>query len=75
MYLEQAHLYLITHVVSELQALRKYHSSDFDEELRPSAPVGFSFCEDAVELHIPFHEAQCQGYTIEVGVSPCMVRH
>ena len=64
---------LIVVLISELQALRKYHSSDFDEEFRPSAPVGFSFLEDAVELRIPFYEAQCQGYTIEVGVSPCIV--
>jgi len=53
--------------------LRKYRSSDFDEELHPSTPVGFCFLGDAVELDIPFHEAERQGYTIEVDVSPCKV--
>ena len=60
--------------MSELQALRRYHSNDFDEELRPSAPVGFCFLEDAVELHIPLHEAECQGYTILSDTTPCKVK-
>lgn len=55
--------------------MRKYRSSDFDEELHPSTPVGFCFLGDAVELDIPFHEAECQGYTIEVDVSPCKVNY
>lgn len=56
-----------------LQALRKYRNSDFDEELHPSTPVGFCFLGDALELDIPFHEAERQGYTIEVDVFPCKV--
>ena len=59
--------------LSVLQYLRKYRNSDFDEELHPSTPVGFSFLGDAVELDIPFHEAEHQGYTIEVDVTPCKV--
>ena len=53
--------------------MREYHRSDFDEEFRPSAPVGFSFLKDAVELSVPFREAEYQGYTIEVDVSPYIV--
>ena len=68
-----SHSCIPLHAVFELQALRKYHSSDFDEQLRPSAPVGFSFLEDAIELLIPIREAKCQGYAIKVGVSPYVV--
>lgn len=60
------------HLLSVPQALRKYHSNDFDEKLRPSA-VGFCFLGDAVELDIPFREAEDQGYTIEVNITPCKV--
>ena len=56
-----------------LQAMRKYRNSDFGEELYPSAPVGFCFLDNAIELHIPFSEAEHQGYTIEVDIFPCKV--
>lgn len=65
---------LVCSVMFLLQALRRYRNRDFDEELRPSAPVGFCFLKDDVVLHIPFDEAELQGYIIRSDTTPCKVK-